>query len=285
MEVRPDDPRCAALSAAAGEPMAGSAPRAALWVVVEHPDGWGDADLARSAHGVRVVLARGSRAACAEVRAAGRSRVWIADALGTELRVGMVADPHEVARWDLAALADGRWRGWGRVDPEPLLLVCANGRRDRCCGHAGGRLAEQLWAGADDGRVLTSTHLGGHRFAPTALLLPWGVLHGRLDEAAVAAIRSGAGGGVTPTGSLRGHSALDAARQVAEVHAREVTGYTGLAPLPVALVGEPAVGRVRAEVAVPDGGVLAVVLAREARTGVASCGRTAESLEHWAVVG
>jgi hypothetical protein len=285
MEVRPEDPRCAALSAAAGEPMAGSAPRADLWVVVEHPDGWGDAALARSGHGVRVVLARGSRQACAEVRAAGRSRVWVASTAEPQLRVGMVGDPHEVARWDLAALADGGWRGWGRIDPEPLLLVCANGRRDRCCGHAGGRLAEQLWADADDGRVLTSTHLGGHRFAPTALLLPWGVLHGRLDRLAVAAIRSGAAGGMTPTATLRGHSALDAPRQVAEAHARGVLGHTGLAPLPVTLVGEPAAGRVRAEVGTPEGGVLAVALAREAATGVASCGRAPEPLERWVVVG
>jgi hypothetical protein len=283
MEVRPDDPRCAALSAEAGEPMAGTAPRADLWVVVEHPEGWGDAGLTRSGHGVRVVLARGSRAACAAARATGRTRVWVADAAGAALRVGTVDDPHEVAGWDLAGLAAGSWRQWGRPDPEPLLLVCANGRRDRCCGHAGGRLAEQLWAGpADAGRILTSTHLGGHRFAPTALLLPWGLLHGRLDEAGAAAILAGAAAGTTPTATLRGHSTLDAPRQVAEVHARQVTGHTGLDPLPVALTGDPAAGRLLARVG-PTGGDLAVELAR-ARVGrVASCGRAPEPVEQWVV--
>jgi hypothetical protein len=289
VSLHPESPRCSALSAASGEPMVGSAPRTDVWVVVEHPGGWGDAALARAEHGVRVLMARGPRPAAAAAQRDGRVRVWVADVRGSQptLRVGHVDHPDEVADWDLAGLAGpatGR-RPWGEPDAGPLLLVCANGRRDRCCGHAGGRLADELWAGPRAGRVLTSTHLGGHRFAPTALLLPWGVLHGRLDLAAAGAILEAAAAGTTPTATLRGHSALPAPAQVAEAHARAVTGYEGLAALPVALHGDPDGERLSARVGLPDGSARDVALARTVEDRLASCGRARQPLQRWALVG
>ena len=113
-------------------------------------------------------------------------RVWVGyatrtpDPAGRASSTGPTSSP--AGTWPTSP--PGSLREWGRPDPDPLLLVCANGRRDRCCGHAGGRLADALWRGPHADRVLTCTHLGGHRFAPTALLLPVGALHGRLDEQA-----------------------------------------------------------------------------------------------------
>ena len=243
----PGGPRCSEVSRQAAEPMAGTAPRADVWVAVEHPPGWGDADLTRSGHGVRVLMVRGPRArpdSAAPSASASASpspsvsasaspspsgspsaspslsgspsappsesgtevdmlrtpdagvRVWVGYATRTPtLRLGRVDRPDVVAGWDLADIAAGALRDWGRADPDPLLLVCANGRRDRCCGHSGGRLADALWRGPYTDRVLTCTHLGGHRFAPTALLLPIGALHGRLDEDAAAGLLTAATGG------------------------------------------------------------------------------------------
>lgn len=56
------------------------------------------------------------------------------------------------------------------------LLVCTHGRRDVCCGSRGTDLALQLMAlGPRPGVALHRTsHTGGHRFAPTFLLLPQG---------------------------------------------------------------------------------------------------------------
>jgi hypothetical protein len=60
--------------------------------------------------------------------------------------------------------------------PEPGrdLLVCTHGRRDVCCGSSGTELALQLANGdLPAGLSLWRTsHTGGHRFAPTFLLLP-----------------------------------------------------------------------------------------------------------------
>jgi hypothetical protein len=56
------------------------------------------------------------------------------------------------------------------------LLVCTHGRRDVCCGSKGTDLAMQLVAlGPRDGVTPHRTsHTGGHRFAPTFVLLPQG---------------------------------------------------------------------------------------------------------------
>ncbi|MGB8022393.1 MAG: sucrase ferredoxin, partial [Candidatus Nanopelagicales bacterium] len=216
-------------------------------------------------------------------------RAWVAYCAGEpELRVGTLVTPEEVADWDLARIAAGSHRGWGRLDPEPLLLVCGNGRRDPCCGHFGRRMAEQLWAGPDLDRIISCTHLGGHRFAPTALLLPAGVLHGRLTAGSAAQLLGAARSGWTPTASLRGHSTLDEAEQAAEARVRSWTGHAGIAPLRTEVVANSALACVVAVTLPPDGGapgrVAHVGLAHRERQEVTSCGRRPESILRWEVV-
>jgi hypothetical protein len=77
----------------------------------------------------------------------------------------------------------------GRDDPAPApgeegpppthdVLVCTHGTRDRCCGSLGTGLALPLIADPDAlgprVRVWRTSHTGGHRFAPTALVFPEG---------------------------------------------------------------------------------------------------------------
>ena len=110
-------------------------------------------------------------------------------------------------------------------------------RRDVCCAVRGRALAGELVAeGAD---VWECTHLGGHRFAPTALVLPTGYAYGRLDTGgALAALKAAAGGGVDPWG-CRGHTGLDPVRQLAELAVREHTGIGDAAALLVDAVDGP----------------------------------------------
>jgi hypothetical protein len=65
------------------------------------------------------------------------------------------------------------------ADPAPSgptdILICGHGRRDRCCGALGTALALQLAAGEIGGgnaRLWRTSHTGGHRFAPTMIVLP-----------------------------------------------------------------------------------------------------------------
>lgn len=79
------------------------------------------------------------------------------------------------------------------------LLVCTHGARDRCCGAMGTTLA-MSFASRDGLHVRRTSHLGGHRFAPTALLLPEGTAWAWLDDALLDAIveRSGEVADVVP---------------------------------------------------------------------------------------
>lgn len=67
------------------------------------------------------------------------------------------------------------------------VLICSHGRRDQCCGTLGTRLAGDT-AETPGARVWRTSHTGGHRFAPTALVLPEGTAWGYLDAELLAGI-------------------------------------------------------------------------------------------------
>lgn len=69
------------------------------------------------------------------------------------------------------------------------VLVCTHGKRDVCCGSQGTALVQALSADpAGFGgtvRLWRTSHTGGHRFAPTAIVLPQGTAWAFLDEDAL----------------------------------------------------------------------------------------------------
>lgn len=182
----------------------GTAAAATFIVCVEQPGSWGrDAvrdsgldpavgralDAAVSGAAGRLMLVRrpGRHALPAEpqgvqvlVAACGRDP---RESVGVQLTVASASDLLDidwakVADADLASLL----RFAPRVLTDPVLLVCTNGTRDVCCAVRGRPMA--LDAAADaPGRVWEVSHTGGHRFAPTGVLLPWGLTVARLDEA------------------------------------------------------------------------------------------------------
>ncbi|MEC7983588.1 MAG: sucrase ferredoxin [Myxococcota bacterium] len=64
---------------------------------------------------------------------------------------------------------------------EPMVLICTHGLRDRCCGILGGKIYIRAKRISPD-LVWQASHLGGHRFAPTLLTFPQGMLYGRVAE-------------------------------------------------------------------------------------------------------
>ncbi|GAA3226773.1 sucrase ferredoxin [Actinocorallia longicatena] len=60
------------------------------------------------------------------------------------------------------------------------VLVCTHGTRDSCCGRRGAALAVRA-ADVPGAEVRRTSHLGGHRFAPTFLVLPQGTAWGYAD--------------------------------------------------------------------------------------------------------
>jgi hypothetical protein len=107
-----------------------------------------------------------------------------------------------------AALGPGPGAGPGVVD----VLVCTHGRRDTCCGARGMELVRALAeaglagpspagaspapAGAGPGpevRLWRTSHTGGHRFAPTAVVLPSATLWAWADVALLEQVVRGEG--------------------------------------------------------------------------------------------
>jgi hypothetical protein len=130
-----------------------------------------------------------------------------------------------LARLDFAALGAGDHGGFGTAyDGPPLGFVCTNGRRDRCCAVHGRPLAAELAASAEPGTVWETTHLGGHRFAPTMLVLPHGYLYGRLTGPRAKSVLEAARLGLVTGEGCRGRSAWDRPGQAAELAVRERTG-------------------------------------------------------------
>ena len=245
-----DPARCSVLSRAADEQLAGSAPRARAWLVLEQPGPYGFAALTESHlpeavraslgtlpkdSGTTVLLARRVGRHADDPAALEQRRFWFAHVSpgGVRMRTG-VLDDSELVRSDLAevlaAAANGELPPWGSKSDEPLLLVCTNSKRDVCCALEGRPVAESLAADPTySSRVLEVSHLGGHRFAPTALLLPTGHAFGRLDPASARAVLDSST--VGDLGSLdhhRGRTALPQAAQVAESAVRVAESVPGL---------------------------------------------------------
>ena len=188
-------------TAASTEPLVGTAPYVATWLIVEHPGPWSAKApqavpqfAALSDSDVTVIFARRPRQ-----RTHGH-RYWIA-------REGMVHQGSGASVDQLVALAQDPALT-GNSD-ESTMFVCTNGKRDVCCATYGRALATTL----EDERVWECTHLGGHRFAPTALLLPSGMVLGRLTvDAAQAALE-----GEPVLHTMRGCSYLPRREQAAQL--------------------------------------------------------------------
>ena len=90
----------------------------------------------------------------------------------------------------------------------PLLAICTQGTRDRCCAKSGFavyREASRLWrAGRFPFEPLECSHLGGDRYAATGILFPSGSMYGHLDRADLQALGEAEAGGQIFPGYYRG---------------------------------------------------------------------------------
>lgn len=268
--------RCA--ESAAGEPLAGTAPRARWWWLIEVPGPWG----ARAVDDCRIpavrTLSSDEQRRILLIRKPGRHpassdsplRVWIAGGTAGDppTRLAIADAPDDLGDWPLEGPASAI------VDPDaPVLAVCTNSSRDLCCGIDGRALVRQL-AGLPG--VWECSHLGGHRFAPTALHVPSGLVYGRLPEdAARTLVTDGPDDRTLPW--LRGRSALEEPAQVAEIDLRR----RGVALNP----HEPRVDVVDDEAVVTFSGTAPVLLKRtQGADRLASCGAEPEAASTWRMV-
>lgn len=235
---------CSQLSEAAGETAWGTAAEATFWVAVEQPGPWGRAALTESGLDSavgreleRMCAAHGGRALLIRRPAGGlpspqRTVLLSVGALAGRplLLEAHVDDPASLLGLPFAHLATAREIAGFTPSAHPALCVCTNGKRDVCCAVRGRPVAAAL-ASARPGQVWESSHLAGHRFAPTGVLLPTGQVLARLDDRRACSALDAAARGELPAESLdavhhRGLSHLSEPEQAADAWLRAQRGIT-----------------------------------------------------------
>jgi hypothetical protein len=227
---------CSALSLEVGEPLAGTAvAETDLWVVLEQPLAWGPKGFEDSALPPELVLQLGTFVARWPRARVQLMRRPAGAGVPSEERTLLLARGEPEAQSllrvrlpELGALAGVDLDAWAAGAPlaqaealaQPIYLVCVHGKRDRCCAQRGMPVFSELVQVAGD-RVWQTTHLGGHRFAATLLVLPVGICYGRLDPAEAAALAAAhARGQLHDLTRVRGRCAYGAPAQAAEVALR-----------------------------------------------------------------
>lgn len=250
---------CTVYAQLLAEPLPGTAPYAGTWLAIEQPGPWGAKALTDSrldpefggalerwaeGTGVKVVLVRRpgrdsdaatDRGGPDVARTVLLSHVapnggWLRTAVLDDLAPLLTLDPKRLAAGEQPAARFGFTAQSGPNDV--AALVCTNGRRDVCCAVRGRPLAAGL-AERHPGQVWESTHLGGHRFSPTAVFLPTGAVHGHLDLELAERIWSATERRQLLTERLRGHSWYDRVSQVADAAIRASIHATALSDLTV----------------------------------------------------
>jgi hypothetical protein len=227
---------CSSVRAVLGEPVLATAPPlAASWLLVEHPGPWPSVDLPpdlppaaaavverATALGVRPQLVRTVRA-----RRRSGGRIWTASVRPGKrwLQLRDLADLAQLAELDVDALARGERAGFGSDSEVPVLLVCTHGRRDVCCARLG-RPAATALSGRLPATVLETTHVGGDRFAPNLVALPFGSYHGAMADPPAVAVEALAGRVVLE--HFRGRAGLPRRVQAADWFLRRELGVLGL---------------------------------------------------------
>ena len=225
----------------------GTAPAAVFWVALEQNGPWGrqaaieshldpglgkDLDRMCQEAGGRFSLIR-RPGAHPQGHEDGPQRVYLAGGLAARpwLLQADLDDPARLARLSGAALGSGDLDAVQKAMPElelsaaPILMVCTNARRDVCCAVRGRPVALES-SSRRPHRVWECSHTGGHRFAPTGVLLPYGQVFARLSPTSAVAAVDAATRGEVPVELLgaaydRGRSHLPPPGQAAEAVVRQ----------------------------------------------------------------
>lgn len=230
---------CAVLARDHREALAGTAPEARGWLLIEQPGAWGHDALLESDLDHRVARELADRVADLDVRIqiirrpgarrgvrravflvhSGPGRAWA--------RRLALTDPDELLDLDLEALATGDEPDLGEPETDPILLVCTHAKRDQCCALYG----RPLLTAADEARprqVWESSHVGGHRFAANLVVLPEGLAYGFVDATETTRLLDEHDAGRVVPELLRGRSCDERPGQAADVHLRTRDDVLGI---------------------------------------------------------
>ncbi len=236
--------RCSLAARARGDQLIGTAVPAKRWFLVGHRGPWArsaittapltevasELDRALGRAGARLQLMR-RHGRITECAVDHEQPVALVDSVSGRVRWDSWRHPQDLVR--LAATFDEL----PEDDPEPIVLVCAHGKKDVCCAIEG-RLVTAVLSDVMPDAVWETTHLGGDRFAGNLALLPEGSMYGRVAGSDATDLVMGHVDGTVDVDRWRGRSVWTSPAQVVVAE--------------VLRAGVP-LGDVRSAVATPDG--------------------------------
>jgi hypothetical protein len=260
------DAFCSEVARQEGAPLGGTASRAEAWLLVEHGGPWSERaveenDLPPAVQGwlqAQVAALKGVVGKTRPLlirREESRAREGVACFLAVaqqdrrEVYRLQVERHEDLVGLDFAALLASGELASARHG-EGLVLVCGNGRRDRCCARHGVPTWRLLAAVLGESAWL-STHQGGHRYAGTGLLLPEGVAYGFLAPQEAEPLLAARAEGRIHLACFRGRTFHDAPVQAADALLRGAHGEAALDPWHLLDAREEAPGEWRVSFASP----------------------------------
>lgn len=200
-----------------------------------------------------------------------------------------VDGPEDILDLDLG----GPGRNGAMARLTPLVLVCTHAKRDRCCAVKGRPLVNEMERRYpfQEGRdvVWETSHMKGHRFAATLMLMPWGYSFGRMNLESTEAMIADAMRGMFFVPGNRGRGIFSPAAQTAEIAVAAHLAHGGVRVQygQLDIIAEDT-GEEQGAVEVRDsesGECYAVELRRrEARGVIASCGAEPKNGKYWEAV-
>lgn len=290
MADRPE--ACASIARDLAEPLPGTAPVATGWVLVEDPGPWGRDALTDGTLPADAVARLEAATAAGPIRYQAIRRpdrsssptrtVFLVHGGATPWARRLDLPVDRLAEVDPSVTLSPIPPDVGEAHHAPIALVCTHAKRDACCAERGGHVARAVAAMEHDATWETS-HTGGHRFAPSVIVLPIGAVYGFMDEvttlAALAAVRDGR----IALQGYRGRAADERYVQAADVWVRQQHDLTGIHDLLVEeTIVEDDVALVRLRT--PDEVMTVRVLRSDLPPRPVSCGADPKPPESWQVL-
>jgi hypothetical protein len=229
---------CSTLSREAEVQLYGTATRVDVWLLLEHTGAWGR-DAFKESDLPDVVKAHINRA-LGEIPGARHQLIkqdppYELPRITFSVAICRDEDPalysfefdecEDIASLDIVDIVRNEASYQRHRSTEPMVLICTNAKRDRCCALRGlpvyGQTVELLGTS-----VWRTTHLGGHRFAATGVILPEGVVYGRIDDAGADQVIHDVKAKNLHLPALRGRCYYPPEAQAAEYFLRTATGIT-----------------------------------------------------------
>jgi len=228
-----------------GVPLMGTATRGDIWFLIEYPSRWEakafESSEISNAVKTHIEAAKGERY---KVRTLLIRKPERKDQRGIQFFIGITSPQNprlyscklenydEILDIDILSLVSSQSGDSAFLRPEPLYLVCTNGRRDKCCSIYGPEVYQVISNEAGDA-AWQSSHIGGHNQAPIMMFFPHGVNYGHATPSeAVRLVRAYRNGSIV-LHHYRGRVCYESHVQAAEHFWREQTGIVDLPGLKV----------------------------------------------------